>query len=146
MSGRSAGYSHLDRTLNAKVLIRPGTTDEVSRILKICDEQKQPVVCHGGLTGLVDGSIAGENDVILSLERMRKIEDINTNSATMAVQAGVTLQTVQETTEEAGPDNTLPDPYRVTHFFQFIQQQLLLHLTMYPHRIRASLSFHRRYH
>ena len=102
MSGRSAGYSHPDRTLNAKVLIRPGTTDEVSRILKICDEQKQPVVCHGGLTGLVDGSIAGENDVILSLERMRKIEEIDTDSATMTVQAGVTLQTVQETAEEAG--------------------------------------------
>mgnify|MGYP003311615508 FL=1 len=102
MSGRSAGYSHPDRTLNAKVLIRPGTTDEVSRILKICDEQKQPVVCHGGLTGLVDGSIAGENEVILSLERMRKIEEIDTDSATMTVQAGVTLQTVQETAEEAG--------------------------------------------
>ena len=102
MSGRSAGYSHPDRTLNAKVLIRPGTTDEVSRILKICDEQKQPVVCHGGLTGLVDGGIAGENEVILSLERMRKIEEIDTDSATMTVQAGVTLQTVQETAEEAG--------------------------------------------
>ena len=102
MSGRSAGYSHPDRTLNAKVLIRPSTTDEVSRILKICDEQKQPVVCHGGLTGLVDGSIAGENDVILSLERMRKIEEIDTDSAAMTVQAGVTLQTVQETAEEAG--------------------------------------------
>ena len=102
MSGRSAGYSHPDRTLNAKELIRLGTTDEVSRILKICDEQKQPVVCHGGLTGLVDGSIAGENDVILSLERMRKIEEIDADSATMTVQAGVTLQTVQETVEEAG--------------------------------------------
>ena len=39
MSGRSAGYSHPDRTLNAKVLIRPSATDEVSRILKICNEQ-----------------------------------------------------------------------------------------------------------
>ena len=54
---------------------------------------------------------------IHSIWFIKKIEDINTNSATMAVQAGVTLQTVQETTEEAGPDNTLPDPYRVTHFF-----------------------------
>ncbi|SVB76078.1 uncharacterized protein METZ01_LOCUS228932, partial [marine metagenome] len=81
MSGRSAGYSHPDETLNAKVLVRPSNTDEVSRILKICNEQQQPVVCHGGLTGLVDGNTAGEDEVILSLERMRKIEEIDPSSA-----------------------------------------------------------------
>ena len=102
MSGRSAGYSHPDETLNAKVLVRPSNTDEVSRILKICNEQLQPVVCHGGLTGLVDGNIAGEDEVILSLERMRKIEEIDPSSATMTVQTGVTLQTVQEAADEAG--------------------------------------------
>ena len=102
MSGRSAGYSHPDETLNAKVLVRPSNTDEVSRILKICNEQRQPVVCHGGLTGLVDGNIAGEDEVILGLERMRKIEEIDPSSATMTVQTGVTLQTVQEAADEAG--------------------------------------------
>ena len=102
MSGRSAGYSHPDETLNAKALVRPSNTGEVSRILKICNEQLQPVVCHGGLTGLVDGNTAGEDEVILSLERMRKIEEIDPSSATMTVQTGVTLQTVQEAADEAG--------------------------------------------
>ena len=60
------------------------------------------MVCHGGLTGLVDGNTAGEDEVILSLERMRKIEEIDPSSATMTVQTGVTLQTVQEAADEAG--------------------------------------------
>ena len=93
MSGRSAGYSHPDETLNAKALVRPSNTGEVSRILKICNEQQQPVV---------DGNTAGEDEVILSLERMRKIEEIDPSSATMTVQTGVTLQTVQEAADEAG--------------------------------------------
>ena len=77
MSGRSAGYSHPDETLNAKVLVRPSNTDEVSKVLKLCNEQHQPVVSHGGLTGLLGGNIVGEYEIILGLERMRRIEDID---------------------------------------------------------------------
>ncbi|MFP6746364.1 MAG: FAD-binding oxidoreductase [Alphaproteobacteria bacterium] len=102
LSGRSAGYRHPDKTLTAKVLVRPANTDEVSAILKLCNDNNQAVVSQGGLTGLVDGNIAGEDEVILSLERMREIEEIDAASATMTVQAGVTLQTVQEAADEAG--------------------------------------------
>ena len=41
MSGRSAGYSHPDETLNAKVLVRPSNTDEVSRILKMLENSRE---------------------------------------------------------------------------------------------------------
>lgn len=102
LAGRSAGYRHPDKTLVAKVLVRPGTTEEVSQVLKLCNAAGQPVVSHGGLTGLVDGNIASPGELILSLERMRAIEEIDPASATMTVQAGVTLQSVQEAAEDAG--------------------------------------------
>ncbi|MBT3534757.1 MAG: FAD-binding oxidoreductase [Rhodospirillaceae bacterium] len=102
LSGRSAGYRNPDKTLDAKVLVRPANTEEVSAVLKLCNDNGQAVVSHGGLTGLVDGNIAGEDEVILSLERMREIEEIDPASSTMTVQTGVTLQTVQEAAEEAG--------------------------------------------
>ena len=71
-------------------------------MLKLCNDNGQAVVSHGGLTGLVDGNIVGEDEVILSLERMREIEEIDAASSTMTVQSGVTLQTVQEAADEAG--------------------------------------------
>ena len=102
LSGRSAGYLNPDKTLVAKMLVRPTTTEEVSEVLKLCNEAGQPVVCQGGLTGLVDGNTALPDEIILSLERMRTIEEIDPASSSMTVQAGVTLQTVQEAADEAG--------------------------------------------
>ncbi len=102
LKDRTAGYRHPDETLQAKILVRPANTDEVSKVLKICNDAGQAVVSQGGLTGLVDGNIAGSDELILSLERMREIEEIDPASASMTVQAGVTLQTVQEAAEDAG--------------------------------------------
>ncbi len=102
LDGRSAGYRHPDKSLEAKALVRPANTDEVSKVLKLCNDHGQAVVSQGGLTGLVDGNIADTDEIILSLERMREIEEIDPASATMTVQTGVTLQTVQEAAEDAG--------------------------------------------
>ena len=65
-----------------------------------CHANDVSVVTHGGLTGLVHGGDAGPEQVILSLERMRQIEEINTVQRTATVEAGVILQTLQEAVEE----------------------------------------------
>ena len=83
-------------------LVRPKSTEEVAQILAICHEMDQPVVPHGGLTGLVDATQSNQQELALSLERMNAIEDIDVQSRTMTVQAGVPLQTVQEKADEAG--------------------------------------------
>lgn len=81
-------------------LVRPGSTEEVSAILKICNEAGQPVVPLGGLTGLVEGTRSNSKEVAITLERMNKIEAIDVQSRTMTVQAGVPLQTIQEAAEK----------------------------------------------
>jgi FAD/FMN-containing dehydrogenase len=82
--------------LGARALVRPRSTEEVSQVLKLCHHLGQPIVTHGGLTGVVQGASAGEDDVVLSLECMKAIEEIDTVGRTAIVQAGAVLQDVQE--------------------------------------------------
>lgn len=86
----------------SRIIVRPKNTDQVSQIMKICHERGQAVVTHGGKTGMVQGCIAGPNDLVLSLERMTAIEEVDETGRTMTVQAGVVMQLVQERAEELG--------------------------------------------
>jgi FAD/FMN-containing dehydrogenase len=86
----------------AKAIIRPGNTAEVAAVLRLCHEHEQPVVTHGGLTGLVGGAKAGPQEIVLSLERMRNMEPIDTANRTVVVDAGVPLQRIHEAAEEVG--------------------------------------------
>jgi len=86
----------------AKALVRPASTGEVSEILKLCHAAKQAVVTHGGLTGLVGGARADKEDIVISLERMNRIEPVDTVNRTVTLEAGVLLQRVQEAAEDAG--------------------------------------------
>lgn len=83
-------------------LIRPRTTEQVAQALRICNEFGQPVVPQGGLTGLAGSACCAHDEVAISLERMNRIEEIDAVSATMTVQAGATLQSVQEAAAGAG--------------------------------------------
>ncbi len=88
--------------LRARVLVRPRTTAEVSAVLALCHAARNPVVTHGGLTGLVHGADAGGDDVIVSLERMNAIEEISPIQRVAVVQAGLPLQRLQEAARDAG--------------------------------------------
>ena len=86
----------------ARAIIRPASTEEVAGVLMLCNEHKQAVVTHGGMTGLVRGAVAGPDEIALSLERMKTIDPVDGVSRTVTVQAGVPLQALQEAAEEAG--------------------------------------------
>ncbi|MEO6341243.1 MAG: FAD-binding oxidoreductase, partial [Caulobacteraceae bacterium] len=79
----------------------PRTTAEVSAILKACNAAGVPVTPQGGMTGLAGGGVPAVASLVLSLERMRTIEEIDTAASTMTVQAGVVLETVQKAADEA---------------------------------------------
>ena len=86
----------------ARAIVRPATTAEVSEVLKLCHARGQAVVTHGGVTGLVGGTKTGAEDIVVSLERMNGIEAVDRINRTVTVEAGVALQTVQEAAEESG--------------------------------------------
>lgn len=82
-------------------VLRPASTEEVSKALKLCHAAGEGVVPWGGKTGLVEGGEA-DGHIALSLERMNRIEEIDTLGGTMSVQAGCVLQTVCEAAEAKG--------------------------------------------
>jgi len=101
LRARSTGWISRG-AMQAAALLRPRNTAEVSAALRLCHEAGQPVVPHGGLTGLVEGGHAGEDEIVLSLELMNRIEEIDDSAPSMTVQAGVVLQTIQQRAEAAG--------------------------------------------
>ena len=102
LSERTAGIWRQDESLSGIALARPDSTGGVAKILAYCHENRIPVITHGGLTGLVHGADTQDDGVILSLERMNRIESIQPNQRTLTAQAGVTLAAAQEAAAEEG--------------------------------------------
>jgi FAD/FMN-containing dehydrogenase len=81
---------------------RPASTEEVAAIVRRCQSQNQRITVQGGMTGLAGGAVPGDGDVVINLERMNRIEDIDELEGVMLVQAGATLQQVQEAAAQRG--------------------------------------------
>ena len=88
--------------LDCLALLRPKTTQQVSKMLQICNEFDQPVVPHGGLTNVVGGVVTKPHEIALSLERMNQVEEINVQDKTVTVQAGVILSDLQKVLADQG--------------------------------------------
>ncbi|WGS22201.1 MULTISPECIES: FAD-binding oxidoreductase [unclassified Bradyrhizobium] len=78
------------------LVLRPGSTAEVSAICKLATEHRIALVPQGGNTGLVGGQTPHNGEVVVSMRRMDKIRDIDTESNTMTCEAGVVLQVAQQ--------------------------------------------------
>lgn len=84
---------------NALAVVRPGSTEEVSRIVKLCAQHKISIVPQGGNTGMCGGATPDNSgkQLILSLRRMNRVRHIDADNGSMTVEAGCVLQTIQET-------------------------------------------------
>jgi len=78
------------------LVLRPGSTAEVSAICKLASAHNIALVPQGGNTGLVGGQTPHNGEVVVSLRRLDKIREIDTASNTMTVEAGVVLQIAQQ--------------------------------------------------
>ena len=76
--------------------LRPGSTQEVSRILAHCHARRLPVVPQGGNTGLVGGSVPIGEEVVLSLSRMSRILSLDETAGSLTCEAGCVLETLQQ--------------------------------------------------
>ena len=86
----------VDRVSDPRLVVRPASTEEVTAVLALCHASGTPVAVQGGMTGLVGAGLPARGEVVLSLERLNHIEELDEVARTMTVQAGVTLQEVQE--------------------------------------------------
>jgi glycolate oxidase len=74
------------------VVVLPTTTEQVSQILKLADENKVPVTPRGAGTNVSGGSIPIKGGIVLCTTKMNKILDINKTNLTATVEPGVVLQ------------------------------------------------------
>ncbi|KAL9083885.1 MAG: hypothetical protein Q9165_008355 [Trypethelium subeluteriae] len=77
---------------HAKLVVKPGNTEEVSKILKYCNEKMLAVVPQGGNTGLVGGSVPVFDEIVINLSRMNRIRSFDEVSGVFVADAGVILE------------------------------------------------------
>ncbi len=83
------------------LVLRPDSTEQVSRILKLCNEQRIGVVPVGGNTSYCGGATpaADGSQIVLSLARMKQVRRVDPDNYTLTVEAGCVLAEVQHTAE-----------------------------------------------
>ncbi|WP_068088981.1 FAD-binding oxidoreductase [Novosphingobium rosa] len=83
-------------------ILRPASTEELSRIVALCHAAGQPLVMHGGRTGVAGGALAGADELVISLERMARVIAVDPVGGTLTVEAGATIAAVQAAAAEHG--------------------------------------------
>ncbi len=88
----------------ALAVVRPGSTAEVARVMRLCAAHGVALVPQGGNTGLVGGGVpdASGRQILLSLQRLNKVRAIDAANLTMTVEAGCVLQAVQQAAAAQG--------------------------------------------
>ncbi len=86
----------------ADLMVRPADTAELSRVLAQCYAAHIPVVPQGGRTGLAGGAVSRPGQIIVSLDRMNRIEALDPVSRTALVGAGATLAALAAQAAEHG--------------------------------------------
>jgi FAD/FMN-containing dehydrogenase len=79
----------------ASIVLRPGTTEEVSQILALAHAHGLPVVPQAGNTGLVGGQVPMQGEVLLSVARLKGVRAVDAAGYTMTVETGLTLAEAQ---------------------------------------------------
>lgn len=83
-------------------LVRPGSTEEVSAVLSFCNRHIQPLIVEGGRTNLVHATQAGPDTVLMSLERLNRLQPPDADGMTIETEAGVVLEDLQFAAQRNG--------------------------------------------
>ncbi len=86
----------------SKAVVFPESNEEVSKILKLCNENKIPVIPFGTGTSLEGNVVGNEKGITISLEKMNKILSVNAEDFDCRVQACVTKEQLNEHLREDG--------------------------------------------
>jgi len=86
----------------SKAVVFPENNEEVSKILKLCNEHKVPVVPFGTGTSLEGQAVGNKNGITISLEKMNKVLSVNAADFDCRVQANVTRKQLNEYLREDG--------------------------------------------
>lgn len=82
----------------SSLIVHPSTVEKISKIVKICNFTRTPIIPQGGNTGLVGGSVPRRNkgEIILNLGKLNKIRKINLTDKTITLESGCILENVKK--------------------------------------------------
>lgn len=84
------------------IVVKPANAEEISRIVKLANEDGFLIYPRGGGTGVCAGAIPTRDGVVLSLERLDKVLEIDTENLMVVTEAGVPLAQLLEAVENEG--------------------------------------------
>lgn len=79
----------MDLHFSFDALIKPGSPEEISEILRICNRYKIPITPRGGGSGVSGGALPIKRGIVLSLERMSRIVGLNKEDGYVIAESGV---------------------------------------------------------
>ncbi|MDP2133840.1 MAG: FAD-binding oxidoreductase, partial [Sulfuritalea sp.] len=79
----------------------PGTAQEVAAVVRSCAAAGAAMVPQGGNTGLCGGATPVGGELVVCLRRLNRIRAVDADNSSITVEAGCTLQAVQEAAAEA---------------------------------------------
>jgi len=85
-----------------EIVLKPGNTQEVSKVLAYCNQHLIPVTARGAGTGLSGGALPIKGGVSLSMERFNQINYIDEKNFQVSVQPGVINEVLQQAVKEKG--------------------------------------------
>nr|POE65698.1 putative d-lactate dehydrogenase, mitochondrial [Quercus suber] len=85
-----------------RLALKPSSTEQVSKILKYCNDNLLAVNPQGGNTGLVGGSVPVFDEIVINLSRMNKVRSFDDVSGILVADAGVVLQAADDHVAEKG--------------------------------------------
>src|SRR5947209_8529923 len=89
-------------SMQRELVALPGTTEDVAAVMGWCYEHDVPLVARGGGTGLAGGAVPSEGGVVCSLERMRRVRELEAGLWRLCAEAGVSTRDVQRLARESG--------------------------------------------
>lgn len=81
---------------HARLVLKPQSTEELSKVMEYCNQKKLAVVPQGGNTGLVGGSVPVFDEIVINTSRMNKIHSFDEASGVLVVDAGVILEVADQ--------------------------------------------------
>jgi len=96
------GADALKQSHPPDLVVRPGNTQEISRIAAMCHELRVPLVVRGGGTGYTGGAVPTHGGVLLALERLNQILEIDEVNLLARVQPNVITGDLQDAVERRG--------------------------------------------
>jgi glycolate oxidase len=82
--------------------VSPRTSEEVSKILKMANQKRTPVVPRGGGTGWWSKSVPQAGGILLDIRRMNDVLTIDEDTLTVTTQAGITFEKLEAKITEKG--------------------------------------------